>query len=128
MIETKTLKTGDPVYVRFYDNYSLRAVAKVTPSGMVDIKLGNIVERFRENGIRCGDGPYSNTRLDLEMPVAERRSLVEANDRRIDAIREFNQLECIHRAMSTDEKSDLLRRITEVQSLVDAARAKVEAI
>lgn len=53
-MEELNVKVGDKVIRCAWCNREVCEVTKVTPSGMVDIKLGAGTERFRKSGRRTG--------------------------------------------------------------------------
>lgn len=59
-MEELNVKVGDKVIRCTWCNREVCEVAKVTPSGMVDIKLGAGTERFSKSGRRTG----ANSRFD----------------------------------------------------------------
>lgn len=63
-MEELNVKVGDKVIRCTWCNRDVCEVVKVTPSGMIDIKIGAGIERFSKRGRRTGGcGRYENIHI-----------------------------------------------------------------
>ena len=46
LIDTKSLKPGDPIYIDTGYGFQHRTVLKITPTGCVDVKEGNYIHVY----------------------------------------------------------------------------------
>lgn len=81
MIDTKSLKPGDPIYLDTVYSFQRRTVLKVTPTGCVDVKesseAAQPATRFRPDGSVQGGQRWDRKRLDLQMSFDERTQWIE---------------------------------------------------
>ena len=127
MIDTKTLKAGDPVYAGWNGDYAPLTVVSVMPSGHVTatFNASGMIAAFLPSGRERNDVRWGWA-LDLSMPASERRALLDTEQRRKDAAAAFLPIERMIRNRA--DKDAMVAELARLQAALDAARAKVEAI
>jgi len=112
-------------------HYTLGEVVKRTPSGCVDVKIGDgSPMRFRPDGKLQGASGYHNYQLD-EATFEERTAYLEKQQRTRAAANSLRDVALEAGKYNPNYrwgKEDLLNEITRLQSLLNTAKEKAEAI
>lgn len=127
------LKQGDEVYLArtggWETYYTKGKVVKVTPSGAVDVLIGSSMEptRFRPDGYKQGGDRYRDYQLD-HIPFVERTALLEQWERAKHAAAMIRSVVPKDGVNARWDKEGLTTEVTRLQTLLDTAKAAVEAI
>jgi hypothetical protein len=128
----KNLKPGDKTFVRHgssYHSYTPATVVKITPSGLVNLRIGNSTEikQFNDDGYLRGGSRYYDYHIDC-LTFAEREIELAKDARQRKASQLINAVSVEQRDRAKYGKESMQAIIIELQKQLDAAREAVEAI
>ena len=130
MIDTKSLRPGQPVYVDTGYGFRHGTVVKVTPTGCVDVQYTNHEEvtRFRPDGSIQGGSRWEKTRLDLRFTFEERTKLIEKDVRKKQVIPIIQKIVVNGRLNWQWSVDDLKAEVTRLETMCQEVRAELEKL
>jgi len=132
-MEDKQQQIGSKVYVARHSSgfsgaiyYNIGEVVKITPGGIVVVRLNGSLSTVRFKDSR-GMGDDKNYYLDT-VTFDERTALIAQKDRVISAVGLINNIKVDGYVKAQWGKEGLAAEVARLQTLLDAAKAAVEAI
>jgi hypothetical protein len=130
-----TMQVNDQVFIAnpssgmYPTRYHQGKVVKITPSGQVDVQIGECVRRYGANGKEIAKpGAYkTNNYLDT-MPFDERKAIIEQEERTKIASILVHAIQADRRITHRWSKEGLLNEVIRLETELAQARAAVEAI
>lgn len=134
MPNTPIFKVGDPIYVvhpgSWNVSYHKSVIAKVTPSGMIDVGTGDYITRYGTNGYEMGSASSRHRRkyLDVALTVEQRDAALAQEQRANVAAGKIREISGSERVLGTWGKENLMKEVERLEVLLRNARETVEAI
>ena len=122
----RQLTVGEQIYLTTYsswgrNSYRLARVDKISPTGRITVKVGNLALTFRPDGNQIGGG-YGYDCIDW-MPVAERSEYGREVNRVIAGVNVLNGVLDLTPLRGRYERPEVLERIAIMRQMIEKAES-----